>query len=494
MCYRKLYLLICFILIRLTTVGQISYENLKTALVLRFAENITWPNEQALKEFNIGFYGTDSAMFNALIRLKPIAEIKNKKFRVSKVSSLENIPNIQILYADESKSSDLAYIFKKIEKKSILLITEQSKDSKNVMLNILYDEKNKSISFEMNKANIVIENLLIEPKLLLLGGTEIDVRELYKEMKKQLELEKNEVEQQRQLVANQFKEISAQKEQIEVHKSRINELNKNAEVLHQRIEHRENELNQLEQDISLQQKSQRIQKKQIDDQLEQLLLQEKQLMSQKQLIKIESDKLDSLATESGKQQSVIDEQIAILGTKEQVIDLQSRLIYLFVAFLVVLLVLSVVVFIAYRNKRVLSDKLEDSNEILNKQHNAILQLNEELKTMNEALEDRVKERTQVLQERNEQLTEYAFINSHLLRAPLSRILGLSHLIIKENIAIKDRKIVEALNDSTEEMDKIIRKISDLLGKGYDFDRKEIMDSINRKFRNGSDKDDIQDPK
>ena len=102
------------------------------------------------------------------------------------------------------------------------------------------------------------------------------------------------------------------------------------------------------------------------------------------------------------------------------------------------------------------------------------------------LEQKVSERTRVLEERNAQLTEYAFINSHLLRAPLSQILGLSNLLTHEDLNVKHKEIVDALAKSTTELDQIIRKISDLLYDGKDFSREEIENLISRKFNSAQD--------
>ena len=71
--------------------------------------------------------------------------------------------------------------------------------------------------------------------------------------------------------------------------------------------------------------------------------------------------------------------------------------------------------------------LEKGNEI-GAMNEELSSLNEKLVTLNESLEITVKRRTSELETQNKQLTEYAFINSHILRAPLARVLGLANLI------------------------------------------------------------------
>nr|WP_236676355.1 GAF domain-containing protein [Chryseolinea lacunae] len=84
--------------------------------------------------------------------------------------------------------------------------------------------------------------------------------------------------------------------------------------------------------------------------------------------------------------------------------------------------------------------------------------------MNEVLEDRVKHRTEELEAQNKRLSEYAFINSHLLRGPLSRILGLINLLDHDK-DLKESDLIVPLRKSGEELDQIVRKITEALNDG-----------------------------
>lgn len=127
-----------------------------------------------------------------------------------------------------------------------------------------------------------------------------------------------------------------------------------------------------------------------------------------------------------------------------------------------------------------NDLIDKSNEI-ETMNEELSSLNEELSTLNENLEETVKRRTFELETQNNQLTEYAFINSHVLRAPLARILGLAQLISRESISIEDTSLVNALIQSSNELDSIIRKISDLLYDGNNLSREDIQGIINRRI-------------
>lgn len=128
----------------------------------------------------------------------------------------------------------------------------------------------------------------------------------------------------------------------------------------------------------------------------------------------------------------------------------------------------------------LEEKVKD-NLAMNEELNA---LNEELMTVNEGLEKAVMDRTSTLQMQNEQLAEYAFINSHLLRAPIARILGLANIITHEVKLDKDKQMLEALHITTQELDEIVRKISDILYHDRPMSRADVKEMISRNM-NGS---------
>lgn len=124
-----------------------------------------------------------------------------------------------------------------------------------------------------------------------------------------------------------------------------------------------------------------------------------------------------------------------------------------------------------------NDRTEELRTTVEELHHA----NEELTTVNDSLDLKIKNRTIELEERNYQLTEYAFINSHLLRAPLARILGLANLIRMESTDPNTRLLMEKLFNSCEELDEIIKLMSTQLSGGSilnSVQKEELKNSIN----------------
>ena len=67
---------------------------------------------------------------------------------------------------------------------------------------------------------------------------------------------------------------------------------------------------------------------------------------------------------------------------------------------------------------------------------------------------------QAIEEQNKKLKEIAWIQSHVVRAPLARIMGLVDLLSEQhsNEDIDNSQIIEAIASSANELDQIIRKI------------------------------------
>lgn len=92
----------------------------------------------------------------------------------------------------------------------------------------------------------------------------------------------------------------------------------------------------------------------------------------------------------------------------------------------------------------------------------LLNANNELLAMNENLEELVKERTKKIDSQLNQILKYAQMNSHEVRGPLARILGLITLIKMETDSTAKEDILKKLDIATIELDTIVRAMNRLL--------------------------------
>lgn len=85
---------------------------------------------------------------------------------------------------------------------------------------------------------------------------------------------------------------------------------------------------------------------------------------------------------------------------------------------------------------------------------------------NRILEEKVKVRTQELKSQNDQLGEYAFMNAHLLRQPLSQIMGLIPLIQQADDSLEREEYIRLLLMSAQKLDRVVHAIRDVVEPGW----------------------------
>jgi len=152
----------------------------------------------------------------------------------------------------------------------------------------------------------------------------------------------------------------------------------------------------------------------------------------------------------------------------------------FVFWMITFSIVFIINYIQKKNKEVLAEsnyelsnlkeEIESKNEELNAQNENINKINDELRKLNDNLEYRIAERTCDLEQRNTQLTEYAFINSHLLRSPVARVIGLLNLIDKTRDQKKRNEILAHLKQAGIDLEKVVSKISVTLEDEFNPDK------------------------
>ncbi len=107
------------------------------------------------------------------------------------------------------------------------------------------------------------------------------------------------------------------------------------------------------------------------------------------------------------------------------------------------------------------EAVEKSNEIQKKNE----ELNEkafQIERINKRLSQMIEDKTARLEKQNYQLIEYAFFNSHKVRGPLARVMGLVELL-KNTDSMDDRILyLKKLEESAAELDLVINEINKIL--------------------------------
>ena len=143
------------------------------------------------------------------------------------------------------------------------------------------------------------------------------------------------------------------------------------------------------------------------------------------------------------------------------IERQQYVKYSAIVGIVILVVIIFIIYRYYRLKKKAYALLEEKNIEIAKQA-------EELKEFNSRLEKMVEERTNKIQEQAKRLREYAFSNSHVVRAPLARIIGLTE-VLNHTMKLTDDEWEELrgnIKDSADELDAAIKEIGEVISRDF----------------------------
>jgi len=117
-------------------------------------------------------------------------------------------------------------------------------------------------------------------------------------------------------------------------------------------------------------------------------------------------------------------------------------------------------------------ELTAANNELQRLNQELVGSNNEIKELNENLEKMVQERTDKINDQLGQLMRYAHMNSHEVRAPLARMLGLLQLIKRVDDVDQMKELLNMLYNSSTELDMVIKEMNRLLEKEVDFSEKK----------------------
>jgi len=440
----------------------------KTVFIYQFGLNITWENEQNLKKFKIAIYGDNDEIYPAINQFAKNNTLKGKPIEVIKIKNIQELlrSNFQILYISQYRNYELSSILRHINNKNILVISDNSSQQKLIMINFINSE-DKTIGFEINTKTIRDQNLNILPKLLLLGGTELDVKKLYKEQEIKLKEEKEKVEKLKDELINQKKLISELNIEI---KQRLTELKKQKdeiiiqkkEIYNQKKELKNGKKNIANQSLLLKKRTNELLNKQAK-----ILKKEKIIEEQNKKVETAKKTLELLTSKISYKEEEILKKEKKLGVQEVKIGKQQNLLFFAGIIVFIIIFLSTLLIRSIRGKQKINRELRYKNiEVVNKNTQIQDQADELLKHRNK-LELLVEERTVDLIAAKEKAEESdrlksAFLEnmSHEIRTPMNAIIGFSNLL--HNSEYDNEKRNELISYIVRSSDTLLHLINDII--------------------------------
>jgi len=358
---------------------QLTSEQIKIAYLNNFIKHVNWPNEENKPEYIIGIYG-DEAFAQLLNRTMSKLIIKNKPVTISIIKNIHEGKTVDLLFVAANRNNELAEIALIIRDSETLLVTDNSIDKHNVMINMVNNKENAVITFEVNKPNLFLENLSISNELLLLGGTELDIATLYREKEQTIE---DNLERE----ASLNRKLIDQEKQISSTEKKLKNLNRNLKIREKIADDRQAELQVLKLDIEQQQRLIKGKELQLEQIATQLNSAKKKLLHQQSSVLNKEQENQEMAGKISKNKGVLqqqkeqisqqDDQLSKknlqLEERKERIDKQKFYLILMAIFISLLVLISVlVVFLFIKNKRT-TRKLSNSLENLQSMQEQLVQ-------------------------------------------------------------------------------------------------------------------------
>lgn len=394
--------------------------------LFRLAEHVQWPNESQIDQYHIHLVDDSSLIADQLNKVARLKTLHGKPFKVSWGGSASIPQDAHIVFVTNEHASSYKTIFQATNEQPILLVSDRLLDQRSVLINLEDDADNK-LKFEINKANILNRGLGVRPDIILLGGTEIDVAQLYR--KSQALLETTE---------QKLLDLESERHKLE---QALTQARKESDVLENKIHSQQSLF--IAQQVLLEEKESRIQVEhmRLQQAIEKSLKQEELIKSQQATIELRKEQFNKLAVDVEQktaallkqeaaitehegaleeqkkeilarqdilaaQDKKIKEQGEVLLEQDRTISSQAYVLYL-MAFVVILLVaLSVVMYRSYRHKQRSNAELASTAK--------------ELEIMKEKADSA-----------NHAKSVFLANMSHELRTPLNTILGFSELMAED---------------------------------------------------------------
>ncbi len=416
-----------------------------TAYIYNFAKNVEWQSEENIPSFNFKVISADNKTIQELINLSAAKTLRGKPIRVSSSSTLTGTSGLQLIYVAKDKANEIPSIFEQVEGKNILLITDNYSNKRLVMINF-YDTEQGTIKFEINKANIINQRILIKEDMILLGGTQIDVAALYREGQQSLlslqkhtsELESN-LKKLESVIAEKTKEVELQKASLAQQSQKIQEQQKVLASQNAEFEKQVTELAAQKQAISEQQK----------------IFEGKNIELNKLKGDLDRGKstLKSLNESIEKQRAELNAKSKIVTEQGATINRQQNYLYFFLVIILLAILLVISIYQGLKHKQKVSEELALAKEAAEA---ATIAKSQFLATM-----------------------------SHEIRTPMNAIIGLSNLVLKTELDVKQLDYLTKIERSAHILLGIINDILDFskieAGKlnieSTDFNLYEVMDTV-----------------
>lgn len=383
----------------------------RSIFILNIAQQLRANNFNELNTYKIGVLGS-SGFTKDLKTVGSSRSILGKQVSVVQYNNISEIGDIQLLYVNNDDQQNIRSILSKITGKQTLIVSENYGFNES-MVNILVF--GLSIEFELNESRLQQEGFVVPSRLKEQGiSSSVKWQELYRHTERQLEKERQKVNQQSEALKQQQQTLTRQQQELQkletLTTGQKEELNKQ----YSEITSRNDSILKLQEGYLAR--------------VEELSSLEEQILKQDSLSRFQKHNLEKTEKEIGKMDSVLAMRLAqIEQQKGELIDrdlklqLERRNNLLLGVLAISILISSFFIFWGYlRNKRA----------------------NKELISI------------------NKQKNELIGVVAHDLRSPINQVKGLANIMMltETKLEASSKELIDKIIDSCDRLTTMIGRI------------------------------------
>ena len=442
--FRVIGLLLCYFALHSSLEAQtISRQKITASYLYNFAKNIEWPNESAMTSFDIALYGPDNQLlYTELSQLASRVKLRDLPIRVERVTAISSLDRYHMVYVEQSNNKSIAEVYDALEGKPILLVTTEYTNKQLVMINLIATDDR--LRFEVNRSNIINHGLKPLPELILNGGTEIDVAQLFREGQASLVAMQKQL-QAREKVLNELSATISEQEALNVRlEQQLGNLRQSIMQSDALIASQNEQLKSQQEQLEKNKQERAALLQEMDQRTRELDAQQKQLQAISDEIQIREKRLTELNTTIQVQESEIAAQKKAIAGLDETVDSQKTTLRYMWGLVLLGTLLIVTVYIAYTMKRRDNQRLAA--------HSKDLQI----------AKDRLAIAKRKAEDASQAKGEFLSLMSHELRTPLQAIIGYTELVIEELKVNDDHAHVNDLTRVIHNGERLLRLINGVL--------------------------------